>query len=186
MAGRHAFIVTGGVKLDWTGIQQDTTKWLGVMAKTMKPLTVKAQLAQPGDVGDAQGFLDGIKAKALYIESIVAKQKTMINRTTGEVRSGLTQMTTTYMTKTGEMATHTAQITSSVTGLGREWKKVDEDVVKATPGKTLRKVQAEIEATSARYKTMGEKATEWSTRAENMGSKERLAIQAASTALKKK
>ena len=144
------------------GFKADTkalVESIKVFSGNLKNNPLNLKIALPDlKTTNAQKALDGIKKQAEIIDSVIVKTRTM-ETVSGKAITFITGMTTKWRDALG--AVHT-----TYTKLDSTLKNLDKNV--------------------ATFDAMGKKAVEWANRAEQMGKKEKEAIQSTSAALREK
>lgn len=164
-----AFTIEFASSINLEGVSQGVRSLVDSVSK-LPPLVINTGVRNI-DTGDAQGILTSIQQQATAIDKVTAKQVTYTNAV-GATQTFITQLTTTFKSKTGDMLVQTDKVTNGIKNLGKEWVKTQEIDATTDIGGNIKKFEKHYQDQTKAFDAMEKKATEWSNRAETMGAKE--------------
>ena len=177
------FKLTAGINFEVDYKQfKDATNGVQNAIKNLTPNIIGAQLPEM-DITKAQQFADVVKQQSMEVEKVIVKQQYLQN-VSDETYSKMTTMTVTATDSAGQLYKQVEKIEEVLTQLpeGVKLGKVTQSEINY--GKQAREVNKLYEDRLKKYDALDNKASDWYTRAQTMGDKERNSIQQSTTKIK--
>jgi TP901 family phage tail tape measure protein len=182
-SGGVSFLFSAGLQFDKAQMDAEMAKLQQTVGKSA-PINIQTSMGNKIDTGNAQQILTSIQQQATAIDSVIVKQKTLKDAGENTYRA-LTQMTVKWRDANGNVLTTVKQIQNETTKM-KGLKTIQTDTGELKIGAQVKEVTKAYSDREKLFDQMSKKATEWSTRAENMGEKEKSAIQGSAQSLKEK